>query len=99
MSKQIFVLLAGTAITMLAVMPVLAHDPKEHEADATPPDCAAMKDMDTSKTAKDDPVLMAMLQKCADAMQDDTAHDHGEAHGANDVHHPEEAHSDAHESH
>ena len=99
MSKQIFVLLAGTAIMMLAVMPVLAHDPKEHEADATPPDCAAMKDMDTSKTAKDDPVLLAMLQKCADAMQDDTAHDHGEAHGANDAHHPEEAHSDAHESH
>ena len=99
MSKQIFFLLASTLVVMLAVMPVLAHDPKEHEADATGPDCAAMKDMDTSKTAKDDPVLMAMLQKCADAMHAETARDHGEATSANDAHHSQDVHSDANETH
>ena len=46
-----------------------AHDPKEHAKEATAknaaPDCAAMKDMDHSKMDPNDPVMKAMMAKCA----------------------------------
>ncbi|MCZ6855967.1 MAG: hypothetical protein O7G86_18785 [Gammaproteobacteria bacterium] len=99
MSKQSFFLLIGTLAVTLVALPGLAHDPKEHEAESVSPDCAAMKDMDTSKMAKDDPVLMAMLQKCGDAMNDEAEHDHSEAQSTSDSHHSEDVNADAHESH
>lgn len=47
-----------------------AHDPKEHEKEAAAakagPDCASMKTMDHSKMDMNDPVMKAMMAKCAD---------------------------------
>ncbi len=64
MSKYISVLSASALILALYVTPGLAHDPKEHKAKSTMPDCAAMKNMDASKMDMNDPVMKAMMQKC-----------------------------------
>lgn len=57
-----------------------AHDPKEHAKEAAAknagPDCAAMKDMDHSKMDPNDPVMKAMMAKCASA-PGHTGMDHG----------------------
>lgn len=46
-----------------------AHDPAEHAKDAEDAkkgaDCAAMKNMDHSKMDMNDPVMKAMMAKCA----------------------------------
>ena len=92
MSKRISFLLASTLVVALYAIPGLAHDPEEHEAESTEPDCAAM---DASKLDKNDPVAKAMLQKCQDAMHDD----HGEEHSTDDSHHSDDdssTHADTH---
>lgn len=101
MSKQVSRLLLSTIVsTLIMAMSVsssFAHDPKEHEAESASPDCAAMKDMDTSKMAKNDPILQAMLKKCHDAMSKD---DHPDGHvneQANAHHSNGDTDSDAHE--
>lgn len=50
-----------------------AHDPAEHAREAAEAkkgaNCAAMKDMDMSKTDPNDPVMKAMMAKCSKAAQ------------------------------
>ena len=54
------------AISTLAfVVFVQAHDFEEHVKDAEKPDCAAIKNMDHAKMDMDDPVMQAMMKKCA----------------------------------
>ena len=60
---------------------VSAHDPKEHEKEAAAakakPDCAKLKTMDMSKMDPNDPVMKAMMAKCAKAdAPAGTPHDH-----------------------
>lgn len=74
-------------LALSATIPlVYAHDPKEHAKEAAAknaaPDCAAMKDMDASKMDPNDPVMKAMMAKCAKA-SDHTGMDmKGMDHGA-----------------
>ena len=50
---------------LLVVLPAHAHDPKEHAAQGEKADCSAMQDMDHSKMDMKDPVMQAMMKKCA----------------------------------
>lgn len=56
-----------------------AHDPAEHAKEATAakagPNCAAMKDMDHLKMDPNDPVMQAMMLKCARADKSHGGHD------------------------
>ena len=95
MSRPISLLLTSTLVVALYSVPGFAHDPKEHEAESTTPDCAAMKNMDASKMDKNDPIVKAMLQKCQEVMHDASA-------SADSAHHAEDVSStdsDTHESH
>jgi hypothetical protein len=62
------------AAALLAVAQgAFAHDPAEHAREAAEAkkgaNCAAMKDMDMSKTDPNDPVMKAMMAKCNKATQ------------------------------
>jgi len=58
--------LSSTAMTaLLFSLSVQAHDPSMHKGDAEQPDCTAMQGIDTSKMDANDPVLLAMMKKCA----------------------------------
>lgn len=62
------ILIAATLVaTLLVSNPALAHDPKLHKDSNEKPNCKAMQDMDHSKMDMDDPVMQAMMKKCADA--------------------------------
>lgn len=54
-----------------AMQTASAHDPREHARESAAakagPDCAAMKQMDASKTDPNDPVMKAMMARCGDA--------------------------------
>lgn len=76
-----------------------AHDPKEHAKEAAAakaaPDCAAMKDMDHSKTDPNDPVMKAMMAKCGGA----SGHADGDHPQANKPATPAKPHNDGHGDH
>ncbi|MES2883730.1 MAG: hypothetical protein V4709_02930 [Pseudomonadota bacterium] len=62
------------AVALLSItQSALAHDPAEHAKDAeiakAGPDCAAMKTMDHSKMDVNDPVMKAMMIRCAPAQK------------------------------
>jgi hypothetical protein len=68
----------GAPVLLLSVF-VNAHDPSEHMKDSQAPDCTAIQNMDQSKTDMNDPLVQAMMQKCAKHMHGDSApaaHDH-----------------------
>lgn len=57
---------------VLVVMPLsaLAHDPSMHKpADAAPPDCSSMKNMDPSPIDMNDPLMKALVDQCKDDPQ------------------------------
>ena len=80
-----FLRLALASIGLSFALNASAHDPKEHEKEAAAakvgPDCAKLKTMDTSKMDPNDPVMKAMMTKCAksDAAAG-AAHHHDEVH-------------------
>ncbi len=55
----------------LSIPSAYAHDPKEHAREAAEakagPNCAALHDMDHSKMDPNDPVMKAMMARCAAA--------------------------------
>ena len=60
----------GTLAAMLTLaQSAFAHDPAEHEKEAAAakadPDCTAMKNRDHSKMDMNDPVMKAMMSRCA----------------------------------
>lgn len=55
----------------LLALPVQAHDPSEHMANAEKPNCESMKGMDHSSMNADDPVAQAMAMKCMQSAADD----------------------------
>jgi len=64
MNVPIRQLLSLALSVVLFAGPALAHDPKEHAAEAADPDCAAMKNMDPEKMDMSDPVVQALHEKC-----------------------------------
>lgn len=72
--------LALALMSLTIALNVSAHDPKEHEKEAAAaqakPDCAKLKTMDMSKMDPNDPVMKAMMAKCAKADAAGAAHDH-----------------------
>lgn len=69
----------GLAASLFAIAQMAAaHDPAEHAKEAAAakagPNCAAMREMDHSKTDPNDPVLKAMMSKCAKANKGGTGH-------------------------
>lgn len=72
MNKMILSAALAAAFT-LAAQTAAAHDPKEHEKEtagkSAAPDCAQMKEMDMSKMDMNDPVMLAMQQKCMGQME------------------------------
>ncbi len=50
-----------------------AHDPKEHMKNNEKPNCAALKEMDTSKMDNNDPVMQAMMKQCMNNMDKDSS--------------------------
>lgn len=91
MSKRISLLASALVIALYAV-PGLTHDPDEHEAESVSPDCAAIENIDASKVDSNDPVTLAILQKCQDMVHDHDddrvdEHDHDEhEHSEDDSH-------------
>lgn len=73
MQQIIYAVFAG--LLVLATPAAFAHDPAEHaqeiSAAGAGPDCAAMKNMDMSTLAMNDPVAQAMHQKCMQAQGTD----------------------------
>lgn len=67
MTNTLRLTLAAAMLTL--AQSTFAHDPAEHEKEAAAvkagPDCAAMKTMDHSKMDMNDPVMKAMMTKCA----------------------------------
>ena len=61
--------LAFTAAILFFAPSTFAHDPAEHAKEAAEakagPNCEAMKTMDHSKMDPNDPVMKAMMAKCA----------------------------------
>jgi hypothetical protein len=58
-------------------LPAVAHDPKLHKHDgAAAPDCSHMQDTDMSKMDMNDPVMMAMHEKCKGSMKHDGMQGH-----------------------
>jgi hypothetical protein len=76
MSTHLSLLFSGILSMALSAAPVQAHDPSEHQAESPKPDCAAMKDMDTSRMDMNDPVVKALQEKCRMAMQQDDGKHH-----------------------
>jgi len=106
MSKQISLLSAGALVVALYAAPGLTHDPQEHEAESTTPECAAIANIDASKVDSNDPVMQAILQKCQTATHDDDSdndehqdEEHSEEHSADESHHDASAQSATHGSH
>lgn len=60
-----------------------AHDPSQHTAKSEKPDCAAFAKMDHSKMDPQDPVMLAMMKKCKDALE----HDHAKTEADHDGEH------------
>lgn len=56
---------------LLIALNAWAHDPSEHMKNGEKADCSAMQDMDHSKMDMNDPVMMAMMQKCMHQAEDD----------------------------
>ena len=105
MSKQISLLSAVTLVVALYAAPGLTHDPEEHEAESTTPECAAIANIDASKVDSNDPVMKAILQKCQAAMDGDDNDDDGhhdeersEEHSADESHRDASAQSETHGS-
>lgn len=73
MQQIVHAVLAG--LLVLATPAAFAHDPAEHaqeiSAAGAGPDCAAMKNMDMSTLAMNDPVAQAMHLKCMQAQGTD----------------------------
>lgn len=69
------------AFTLVAASGAQAHDPSQHKEKAEKADCAAMHGMDHSKMDPKDPVMQAMMKKCAEQMQHGEHAGHGEGHG------------------
>lgn len=91
-STAVWVLVSGIAFSALAN----AHDPSEHAAKGESPDCSAMPDMHQASMNASDPVMQAMMKKCAEAMhgnakdqKQDQKQDqkHGSAHKDDSGHH------------
>ncbi len=59
---------------LIASLSVQAHDPSEHQVNDQKPDCAAMNTMDHSKVDPNDPIMLAMMRKCKDAMETGSSH-------------------------
>ena len=92
MSIQISLLASALVIALYAV-PGLAHDPDEHEAESVSPDCAAIENIDASKVDSNDPVTLAILQKCQDMVHDDAddrVGDHEDDHDHDEHEHSED---------
>lgn len=81
MKRKILSWQATLAVSALMLaFSVQAHEPQKHMKEAEKPDCAAMKNMDSSKMDKDDPVMQAMMQKCMNEIhqgefEQDDSHD------------------------
>ena len=69
MTNTLRLTLAAAMLTL--AQSTFAHDPAEHEKEAAAvkagPNCEAMKTMDHSKMEMNDPVMKAMMTKCAAA--------------------------------
>lgn len=89
MSKRISLLASALVIALYAV-PGLTHDPDEHEAESVSPDCAAIENIDASKVDSNDPVTLAILQKCQDMVHDDDDADHDDEHDHDEHEHSED---------
>ena len=62
---------------LLVTLAAFAHDPSEHSATNSKPDCAAMDSMDHASMDIKDPVMQAMMKKCmSDMPQGDSHHGH-----------------------
>ena len=71
------------AVSLATLNAANAHDPSLHQQEAEGPKCVAMAGLDHSEMDMDDPVMQAMMMKCADSASE-----------SGDGHHP-----DANESH
>ena len=71
MNNAIRFTLAAALITV--AQSTFAHDPAEHAKESAEAkqgaNCAAMKDMDMTKTNPNDPVMKAMMAKCSKTAQ------------------------------
>lgn len=94
MNRHFSPLSTGTLLVALYAVPALAHDPQQHQAQPTQPDCSAMTEMDKSPMNTNDPVMKAMQQKCG-AMLGQEKHD--EAAGKQDSGHRSSSHADDHQ--
>lgn len=50
---------------------VYAHDPSEHAAQGEKPNCSALQNKDKKQMNMSDPVMQAVMKKCAKAMHED----------------------------
>ncbi|WP_051686881.1 hypothetical protein [Microbulbifer sp. HZ11] len=74
--------------TLVAASTAQAHDPSMHKENTEKANCAAMKEMDHSTMDADDPVMQAMMKKCAEQMQHAERDTHSEhAHHGEGHHH------------
>lgn len=78
MKKKFSVLLAIP--TVMLAFSVQAHSEKEHMKNAESPDCAVMNSMDHSKMDMNDPVVMAMMRQCMNAIQQNSGKAESESH-------------------
>lgn len=69
--KKYFLLCLVSLPAMMLALYTQAHDPKEHMQNTEKLDCSAMKNMDHSKMDMDDPVVLAIMEKCKEHMDDE----------------------------
>jgi len=74
---QFFSLLVSLPVILFSLS-AQAHDPKEHMQNAEKPDCGAIKNGVHSKMDTNDPVMIAMMEKCKGHMGDDTTDEHAD---------------------
>ena len=78
--------IALTVVSFAFAQGAFAHDPAEHAREAAEAkkgaDCAAMKKMDMSKMDVNDPIMKAMMTKCAqhsEGQHEHAGHSHADA--------------------
>ena len=81
--KNINKVLLSAVMTIGLVSTASAHDPKMHMKKAKKADCSMMEKMDKTKMDKkkmksSDPVMMAMMKKCAKQAKEGMEHKHNE---------------------